>query len=49
MCEYLHLNPDRAKLLKENQPLAAYRWSSCPEYLKAKGERGKWLRADRLL
>src|SRR5579871_5558457 len=47
--DYVHLNPVRAKLLEPAQPLAGYRWSSYPEYLKAPSKRVKWLRVDRLL
>ena len=47
--DYVHLNPVRAKLLKAEQPLKAYRWSSYPEYLKGASRRVKWLRVDRLL
>src|SRR6267378_2590023 len=28
VCDYVHLNPVRAKLLKTEQPLREYRWSS---------------------
>lgn len=28
VCDYVHLNPSRAKLLRPKQPLAAYVWSS---------------------
>jgi hypothetical protein len=49
VCDYVHLNPARAKLLPPEQPLAAYRWSSWPEYLKSPGKRPPWLRVDRLL
>lgn len=49
VCDYVHLNPARAKLLKAEEALAAYRWSSWPEYLKAPGRRWAWLRVDRLL
>lgn len=49
VCDYVHLNPVRAGLIKPEQPLAAYRWSSWPEYLKTPGKRWAWLRADRLL
>ncbi len=45
----LHLNPERAKLLKPEQSLKEYRWSSYPEYLKAPRQRVAWLRVDRLL
>ncbi|HEX5400420.1 MAG TPA: transposase [Verrucomicrobiae bacterium] len=49
VCDYVHLNPARAKLLTPAQPLGAYRWSSWPEYLKRPGKRWPWLRVDRLL
>jgi REP element-mobilizing transposase RayT len=49
VCDYVHLNPARAKLLRPEQPLRAYRWSSWPEYLKRPGKRWPWLRVDRLL
>ena len=43
VCEYVHLNPVRARLVKAEHPLSAYRWSSYIEYLKA-----AWLRVDRV-
>ena len=49
MCDYVHLNPVRAKLLKPEEPLRAFAWSSWPEYLKSPGKRWAWLRVDRLL
>ncbi|MEI6078923.1 MAG: transposase [Verrucomicrobiota bacterium] len=49
VCDYVHLNPARAKLLQPGQPLAAYRWSSWPDYLKNPKKRPVWLRVDRLL
>ena len=49
VCDYVHLNPARAKLLTPDQPLRAYVWSSWPEYLKSPGKRPGWLRVDRLL
>ena len=49
MCDYVHLNPARARLLTPEQALAEYRWSSWPEYLKSPGKRPAWLRVDRLL
>ena len=49
VCDYVHLNPARAKRLTPEQPLTAYRWSSWPEYLKSPGKRPAWLRVDRLL
>jgi REP element-mobilizing transposase RayT len=49
VCDYVHLNPVRARLLKPGQRLAAYAWSSWPEYLKRPGKRPGWLRVDRLM
>jgi REP element-mobilizing transposase RayT len=49
VCDYVHLNPVRARLLAVEQPLREYRWSSWPEYLKSPAKRPGWLRADRLL
>src|SRR5438128_9006414 len=49
VCEYVHLNPVRAKLLEPQQPLRDYRWSSWPAYLRPAGKRPAWLRVDRVL
>lgn len=49
VCDYVHLNPARAKLLGADQALRQYRWSSWPEYLKNPRRRWPWLRVDRLL
>ena len=49
VCDYVHLNPVRAKLLPPEVALASYPWSSYPEYLKAAARRPGWLRVDRLL
>jgi putative transposase len=49
VCEYVHLNLVRAKLLRPEQPLRAYRWSSLPAYLERPGRRPAWLRVDRAL
>jgi len=49
VCDYVHLNPARAKLLQKEDPLRTYRWSSFPEYLKAPTKRPAWLRMERLL
>src|SRR5437773_6662867 len=49
VCEYVHLNPVRAKLLTREQALREYRWSSFGEYLKAPARRPAWLRVDRVL
>jgi REP element-mobilizing transposase RayT len=47
VCDYVHLNPVRAKLLGPGHSLQKYRWSSYPAYLSRK--RAPWLRVDRLL
>ncbi|MBI2926100.1 MAG: transposase [Verrucomicrobia bacterium] len=49
VCDYVHLNAARAKLLQPGQPLRSFPWSSWPEYLKAPSRRPAWLRVDRLL
>ena len=49
MCDYVHLNPARAGLVRPEQALSAYGWSSWPEYLKSPSRRWLWLRVDRLL
>ena len=49
VCDYVHLNPVRARLLSETQKLTVYRWSSYGEYLKTGSGRRPWLRVDRLL
>src|SRR6058998_3692956 len=49
VCDYVHLNPVRAKLIGVEQSLRAYLWSSYLEYLKPSAQRAPWLRVDRLL
>src|SRR5262245_32936310 len=49
VCDYVHLNPARAGLLKADQPLEAYPWSSYPLYSKPPAARPAFLRTDRLL
>jgi putative transposase len=49
VCDYVHLNPVRAKLLQPEQKIADFAWSSWPEYLKPPEQRPRWLRVDRLL
>jgi hypothetical protein len=49
VCDYVHLNPARAKLLKRAEPLSAFAWSSYPQYLTVPPQRPHWLRVDRLL
>jgi hypothetical protein len=46
-CDYVHLNPARARLLKDSETLADYPWSSFPAYLK-QSARKAWLRVDRV-
>ncbi|HUJ72301.1 MAG TPA: transposase [Verrucomicrobiae bacterium] len=49
VCDYVHLNPSRARLLAKDQPLARYRWSSYPQYLRPARHRPPWLKVERLL
>ncbi|MDA1276339.1 MAG: transposase, partial [Verrucomicrobia bacterium] len=49
VCDYVHLNPARARLIPIDGPLSAYRWSSYAEYLRPPKQRPEWLRMDRLL
>lgn len=52
VCDYVHLNPARSRgsgMLKPEQRLREYSWSSWPEYLKSPGKRWPWLRTERLL
>jgi putative transposase len=49
VCDYVHLNPVRAKLLGMRERLQKYRWSSYPSYLQSRQKRELWLRCDRLL
>lgn len=48
-CDYVHLNPARAGLLKAQERLLAYPWSSFGYYLAAPEHRPQWIRLDRLL
>src|SRR6185436_10757407 len=49
VCDYVHLNPVRARLIKEDQRLESYRWSSYGLYLGLPSRRPAWLRTERLL
>lgn len=49
VCDYVHLNPARAGLLKSGEPLSAYAWSSYAHYLAAPSRRPAWLCVERLL
>ena len=48
-CDYVHLNPSRARLLGAQDRLLAYPWSSFGWYLAAPEHRPSWIRVDRLL
>ncbi|MGI8435431.1 MAG: transposase [Chthoniobacterales bacterium] len=47
-CDYVHLNPARARLVGEGELLQTWLWSSYPDYLRAPRFRPPWLRTDRL-
>jgi len=49
VCDYVHLNPVRAKLLRPEEPLQDFPWASYPEYLRRTSKRPAWLRVDRVL
>ncbi|MGV3773414.1 MAG: transposase [Verrucomicrobiales bacterium] len=49
VCDYVHLNPVRAKLLKKGELIEHFAWSSYPLYLQEPKQRPPWLRVDRLL
>jgi REP element-mobilizing transposase RayT len=48
VCDYVHLNPVRAKLLPPEAALRSYRWSSFKLSLLPPGQRPGWLRVDRM-
>lgn len=49
VCDYVHFNPARARLIGPQEPLRRYRWSSYPWYLQRPARRPAWLRVGRLL
>ena len=49
VCDYVHLNAVRARLLADGEALSTFRWSSYGSYLEAQRLRPTWLRVDRLL
>src|SRR6266568_8232934 len=52
VCDYVHLNPARVRgrgMLRGDQRLKRFAWSSWPAYLVAPSKRPAWLRVDRLL
>jgi putative transposase len=48
VCDYVHLNPVRARLIATGTPLESFPWSSFPLYLQEPRHRPPWLRVDRL-
>ena len=48
VCQYVHLNPSRAGLIKTTDPLEKHPWSGYPEYLSPPSRRKPWMRIDRL-
>ena len=49
VCDYVHFNPVRARLVPPEERLLSYPWSSLGWYLAAKAHRPGWIRVDRLL
>ena len=49
VCDYVHLNPVRAKLLRPDQKLREYPWSSYAQYLTPARRRWPWLGVESLL
>jgi REP element-mobilizing transposase RayT len=49
VCDYVHLNPVRARMLAAGERLLSYPWSSYGAYLAALEHRPVWVRVDRLL
>jgi REP element-mobilizing transposase RayT len=48
-CDYVHMNPVRARMLAVGERLLSYPWSSYGAYLAAAEHRPRWIRVDRLL
>src|SRR5438309_878883 len=48
-CDYVHLNPVRARMLKPQERLLGYPWSSLGAYIATPEHRPFWIRVDRLL
>ena len=48
VCDYVHLNPVRARLLSAKQPLTSFPWSSLSWIMRGDRERPSWLRVERL-
>lgn len=47
LIHYIHLNPVRAGLVKKQDGLESYRWSSLSDYLKPKRKRRSWVDVER--
>jgi hypothetical protein len=48
-CDYVRLNPARARLMETDAPLKAFAWSSWPSYWLVPSRKPDWLPAERLL
>src|SRR5437867_3856350 len=48
VCDYVHLNPVRARLLAPKQLLRAYPWSSYLYYVRPSRDRPPWLQVGQL-
>jgi REP element-mobilizing transposase RayT len=48
VCDYVHLNPVRAKMLRREERMESFRWSSYGHYLQKPNKRPPWLRTNRL-
>ena len=49
LCDYIHLNPVRARLLAETGRLGSYRWSSFPAHVGSPKSRPTWLKSHWVL
>ena len=49
LADYIHLNPTRSGLVKADEKLQSYRWSSLPYYLGNPANRPDWLRVEAVL
>lgn len=49
VCDYVHLNPVRARLLAGEERMLSYPWSSLMWYVASAAHRPGWMRVDRLL
>jgi REP element-mobilizing transposase RayT len=49
VCDYVHLNPVRARMLAAEPPLRQFLWSRFGQYVQRPQRRCSWIRVDRLL